>query len=294
MRIAFATASVVGGDVVDDDRHLAAAFARAGHEVVPLPWDDPAAPTGDVAAVILRSVWNYHRDLGAFLAWLRAIAAGTQLFNPYALVAANAEKSYLLGLVAAGVPIVPTEVVACGARADLAAIARAHAWPAVVVKPSVSASSDRTLLVGAHGADFAAGQRHLDALTAAGAALVQPFVREVLAMGERSLVFFDGQFSHAIEKEAFNPIDATVALPIDPTARELAVARAALATLAEVPLYARVDLVARECGGPQLMELELIEPELYFRCCAPAGERFVEAFERRMAESSGKSRTLCP
>ena len=55
-------------------------------------------------------------------------------------------------------------------------------------------------------------------------------------------------------------------------------ARAALRAVGEELLYARVD-VAPIDGTPHLMELEVIEPSLYFRMHPAAPRNFADAVE---------------
>jgi hypothetical protein len=104
-----------------------------------------------------------------------------------------------------------------------------------------------------------------------GAVLLQPYLAEVETLRERSLVFIAGKFTHAFTKPAFasNATGRTEVQPHTPSAEELRVAKAALAAAPLPTLYARVDL-APAPGGPLLMELELIEPDLALRLCPAA------------------------
>jgi glutathione synthase/RimK-type ligase-like ATP-grasp enzyme len=204
-------------------------------------------------------------------------SGAAQLVNPRDVVLANLHKRYLVELAARGVPVVPTTLVERGQTCELAAIAA----PSIVIKPEVGASSFRARR-------FAAGDpaalAHLAALTARGAALVQPYFASVESYGERSLVWIDGELSHAIRKtprfsEGSEHIAGTVASAAD----ERAVAEEAIAPVADRILYARVDL-ARDGGGqPCVMELELIEPSLYFGHREGSVERFVAALARMLA-----------
>ena len=51
--------------------------------------------------------------------------------------------------------------------------------------------------------------------------------------------------------------------------------------LASDLLYSRVDLVTSEAGEDVLMEVELIEPSLYFRKMPAAAEPFSDELARR-------------
>src|SRR5262249_12830814 len=148
-------------------------------------WDAPI-PT------ILRSTWNYALHPEAFAAWIDRVARAAPLWNPREVVHANLHKRYLVELAARGVPVVPTTIVERNGTIDLAA--RRERF---VVKPEVGASSLDTRAF--EPGDPAAGE-HLARLTARGAALVQPYVASVHDYGERSVVWIDGELSHAVRK----------------------------------------------------------------------------------------------
>ena len=109
-------------------------------------------------------------------------------------------------------------------------------------------------------------QAHLGALLAAGDALIQPYQPAVEDQRERSLVFIDGGFSHAFTKPPFlrGIGDGAGERSYEAGNAEVAVAWRALDASPAPVTYARVDLVP-SAGGPRLMELELIEPDLGLR-----------------------------
>ena len=267
-----------------DAAPLARALAAAGVDARVLPWEDAAAWTGDVPA-ILRSTWNYSLAVDDFLAWCARVAAAAPLWNPPEVVRANAHKRYLLDLAARGVPAVPTALVARGASAEdaLATIA-ARGWARLVIKPAVGAGSLGAAVfdAGAPGAhDAIAG--HLATWTARGDVLVQPYQRSVEGHGERSLVWIDGEVTHAMRKTPrFAGDDERVTGPHPIADDERAVAMAALAPWADRVLYGRVDLARADDGQPQVMELELIEPSLFFAWHPPALDRYVAGLTRRL------------
>jgi glutathione synthase/RimK-type ligase-like ATP-grasp enzyme len=147
----------------------------------------------------------------------------------------------------------------------------------MVIKPAVSASAYETHLVdGAHAPEV------LERLLAQGDVVVQEFVPEVTSAGEWSLIYFDRVFSHAVKK-APKLGDFRVQEEHggtfergDPPAQAVLVAESALRAVDDDLLYARVDVVERE-AGPLLMELELIEPSLFFRADPLAPARFAVA-----------------
>lgn len=264
----------------EHDRLLADALGGAPFVV----WDDPAVDWSQYDRVVVRGTWDYTRRVDEFLAWTRAV--GDRLVNAPALITWNADKRYLAELAAHGLPVVPTTVVEPGdALPEFSGEA--------VVKPTVSAGSRDTARF--QPSEHRAAARLLAAIHASGrAALVQPYVGSVDTRGETALVYFDGAFSHALGKRALlRPGGVEGANShTDPDAMSVREATDAERHLAEqvlgwvrnrfgaVPTIARVDLVDDAGGRPQLMELEVIEPCLFFALVPEAAPRLAAALRR--------------
>ncbi|MBP9206943.1 MAG: hypothetical protein KBG28_23440 [Kofleriaceae bacterium] len=266
-----------------DAAPLTAALAAAGIEASWVDWR-AGVPASD-APTLLRSTWDYSEHLPAFLRWCDAVDAAGGLLNPVAVVRGNVHKAYLLELARRGVPAVPTALVAPGtSAAEAIALAGTRGWGRVVIKPEVGAGSrgaGRFDLTHADGQ--AAAAAHLAHWCRSEAMLIQPYLAAVEGVGERSLVWIAGAFTHAVRKSPRFAGDAeaiTGPFPIDDDER--AVASAALAPLADQLLYARVDLVRDDGGQPCVMELELIEPSLFFARHPPSLERLVAALAARL------------
>lgn len=260
-----------------DAAPLAEALARAGIAFDVLAWEDPAVDWSAPRPTVIRSTWNYALDVDRYLAWIDRVAAAGPLFNPREVIRDNLHKRYLLALEARGVPIVPTTLVERGATLDLASLGFAGRF---VIKPEVGAGSLGARVFDTAGPDAAA---HLAALTARGAALVQPYVASVDDYGERSMIYLDGELSHAIRKSPrFAGQSESVTGPHPIADDERATALAALAPYGEL-LYARVDLARDADGRPRVMELELVEPSLFFAKQPGAADRFVAGLRRRLA-----------
>lgn len=267
-----------------DEAPLAAGLKAAGIEAKVVAWDDPAADWSAPAVSALRSCWNYPHHVDAFSAWLADVAGKTDLWNPVSVVQWNLHKSYLLDLQRRGLPVTPTAVIRRGQADDVRRIARDRGWSEIVVKPAVSASSWRTLRAGPERYDVA--QRHLDALVAERDALVQAFLPSVEDYGERSVVVVDGHVCHSVRKAPRFMDDVEVVshqpMPVAPAEAELA--RRAVAAVEGPVFYARVDLAPGDDGAPMLMELELIEPSLFFDQGPEALDRYVSGVRRRLAD----------
>jgi hypothetical protein len=266
-----------------DAEPLARALDEAGITARVEAWDDPAVDWTAARLTVLRSTWNYHLRRQGFLAWAEQVAAVSQLINPLAAVRWNSHKRYLLELQERGLPVTPTLCLDRGREASLATICREQGWDEVVVKPAVSASSYRTLRLGRD--DLRQGQRHLQQLLAEGDVLVQAYLPAVEGYGERALVWIDGELTHAVRKSPRFARDEEAVSGVLPVAEaEAGLAHRALAAVDTPLLYARVDLAPGPTGQPLLMELELVEPSLFFPQSPAALERFVAAIARRLGE----------
>ncbi len=265
-----------------DQAPLLAALRAEGLSAEVLAWDDPAADFSRARLTLLRSPWNYSMQPDAFLAWIDRTAACSSLWNRRETVRWNAHKSYLLDLAAWGIPVVPTQLVRRGEATELRELLRARGWPEVVIKPAVSGGSRQTIRVASGVAgDLDRGEAHLRALAAREDVLVQPYLPSVEGYGERAVVWIDGEATHAVRKSPRFLGDAeqvSAAVPI--AADEADLARRAVAVAPGELLYARVDVARDAQGSPCVMELELIEPSLFFPKAPAALDRYVDAVLR--------------
>ncbi|WP_256638148.1 ATP-grasp domain-containing protein [Streptomyces murinus] len=249
---------------------LVRALNDAGAQADAPYWDDPEIDWSAYDLVVVRSTWDYSWRAAEFTAWLERVARATRIANPAEVIRWNLDKRYLGELAAAGVPTVPTSYLAPG-EDGAPVLPTDHDY---VIKPTSGA-----------GARFAArytpaehetAVRHLARMHAEGfTAMVQPYLQGIDVTGERALQFFGGRLLHASRKGAVlspgTPYDADKVAhpdltPWQPTDAELAVAEKALAAVpgsAAPLLYARVDLADGPDGTPRLMELELVEPNLF-------------------------------
>jgi glutathione synthase/RimK-type ligase-like ATP-grasp enzyme len=233
---------------------------------------------------VIRAAWDYHLDEARYAAWLRRCQTeAVNVWNPPATVLANIDKGYLADFAEAGVAIVPIECVERGRRLSLRTLLETHNWVTAVVKPAVSASAYGTWRTSLETA--AADQSRFEAEAAQRSILVQPFADEIVASGEWSIVFFDGEYSHAVlKKPATGDFRVQEELggygePRDPAPAIVEQARRVLSHAIGPLLYARVDGIERD-GEFVLMELEINEPFLYIGSSSGAATRFAEAIVR--------------
>lgn len=244
---------------------LVDALTARGMRVTWAVWDDPVVDWAGFDLVVIRATWDYPARVERFRSWVRSPAVATRLVNPPNLVLGNLHKGYLADL---GDLAVPTVVVPAGMTVDL----RRLRWAASVVKPAVG--------VGGQGAVRRATQEDLDRLTLGPEpvdAIVQPYLPDVERRGEVSVVLVGGRPTHAVLKRPaegefriHEEWGGTAEL-VEAGPEELEVAAAALATLPTTPAYARVDLLY-DAGRPRVVEVELVEPYLWFELAPAAAD----------------------
>lgn len=257
---------------------LAAPLAAAGCEAVPTPWTRHAGDAGELLGfplVLPLLAWGYHRDHARWLRACRAWAdAGVRIANPPAVLAWNSDKRYLAALERQGIAIPPTTWSDRVDQALVDATFEATGAEALIVKPTVSGGAWKTQRL-------RRGERLADAPD--GAAMLQPYLPAIETAGETSLLFFDGRFSHAVNKR---PVAGDFRIQseyggdyrtVSPPPEALALARQVLAAADAPLLYARIDLVPDAAGRWLLMEAELIEPDLYLGQAPDAGAAFAAA-----------------
>lgn len=287
--VAFATAAEYP-DLHPDDILAVRALAGRGVEVRPEQWSDASAGWRGYDAVVIRSCWDYFGRVDEFRAWLtRLMADGARLLNPAPVVLANMDKRYLRGLEERGASTVPTVWIEPEDAARVPEILDRLPWGDVVVKPAVSAGAFRTVRTTRNALvrDAAPVQEILTGSTA----LVQPFLPEIEEQGEWSFLYFGDAFSHAVVKTPQRG-DFRVQwrhggthAKAEPPAALKAEADRILRLLPPGRLYSRVDGVVSG-GRFLLVEVELIEPYLFFQEDPASAGRFADALVAALTSRS--------
>ena len=275
----------------DDDQLFADALSARGVITQGIPWSDASAEWPGFDAVVVRSCWDYFLRADEFHAWLdRLEASGARVLNDVATLRWNADKTYLRDLAALGVPTIPTRWLDRGSAPSLEELRRATGWSELVVKPTVSGGAHRTWRVAPDAGPE--DQSRVAAMVEDGAAMVQPLLGEIERDGEWSLIFFAGRYSHAVLKRPRTGdfrVQREHGGSLEPVRPPRDVIAAAARVIAAIPvgdgppLYARVDgCIVR--GKLLLMELELLEPELFLRCDVAAPGRLADTVLERLTE----------
>lgn len=270
----------------ESERLMLPFLAASGIETEIVDWRSSSHDFGKFDLMVLRSCWDYHLRVSEFIDWLQRVAQATPVLNAVDTVLWNHNKFYLREVEALGIEIAPTVFVNGSGPIASSGWQEIRSWEKSVVKPAVSASAHKTWLFESVAVPDKA---ELHSRMEDEPFLIQQFIPEIETRGEISFIYIDGAYSHAVLKRPA-PGDFRVqkehggsAELFHPNSALLDQADQIAATVPQVreSLYCRIDAVARD-GKLVLMELELIEPELFLGLAEGAAEKFANAIARRV------------
>lgn len=267
-------------DLTKADQLLIPELAKFGIQAKAIIWDDPSVEWTSFDYLIFRNTWDYYEKESAFNLWLDKLEnLGVKTLNALDTIRANKHKFYLRTLEKQGIKILPTIFIEKTNHLDLAQMFP-KSWKKAVIKPAFSAGSYLTEVFEAD--NLAATNKKYQPIAAVKDLLLQQFMPEIQSLGETSLVFFNKQFSHAINKK---PVEGDFRIQVQfggkytailPNSALINQAQRIVDTFPDPLLYARVDgiVIGNEL---HLMEIECIEPDLYFNYSEGSKQRFVQA-----------------
>lgn len=258
--------SAFKSNIESEDELLLRFFSQKGVSARTEVWDDPQVAWESFDVVMIKSTWDYFDKPEEFRKWLKDMERRKiNLFNPVPVLRWNMDKIYLRDMEAANIPVIPSVWLDKGESFDLKSILKRLDADEIIVKPRISGASKNTIKVGLGNLDEA--NALLQKLTIHEDFMAQPYMKEV-EEGEHSYLFFNGQFSHAINKvpkkndfRVQHYFGGSID-PIVPQASLLMQAQRVSDLFATECLYARVDGIVRN-EILHIIELEVIEPMLY-------------------------------
>jgi len=261
---------------------------QLGWETHTVSWRDESIDWNQFEVVIIRSPWDYQQQPDNFMAVLKKIkASSARLENNFQLVEWNFNKKYLIDLEKHGIEIVPTLWKTSWQANEIETYFEYYQSDEMVVKPVISANADNTYWLKKNNY-----KQYLKAMEKSFSAIdymVQPFMPAITNEGEYSLFYFAGDYSHCILK---TPAEDDFRVQeehgsslklIQPEESLRQHADKVQRQLKPQPLYSRIDLV-RTKSGFAVMEVELIEPSLYFNMDPASPLRFALAFDKWMSK----------
>lgn len=270
-------------NILHEDRLVQKALERNGLRVTRKSWSDPNFDWSSTKAVIFRTTWDYFDRYTEWQNWLEKVDQQTQMINPYALIKWNMDKHYLRDLQRRGVNIPETIYLEKGTAQNIQEILDQNEWDECILKPCISGAARLTFRI--NRANLEAHEEVFKKHKAQEAFMLQPFQKSVITDGEISLMVMGGQFTHAVLKKAkagdFRVQDdfGGIVHEYHPTQEEIAFAEKAIAACSPSPFYARVDVIRDNHGELAVIELEMIEPELWFRMKPDAADVLAQAIQ---------------
>jgi glutathione synthase/RimK-type ligase-like ATP-grasp enzyme len=283
-----ATTAVEGdwylSNILLDDGLLQAALSQLGISSVRVDWSRPDVDWSQFRCAVFRTTWDYFDRQREFQEWLSFVKTQTRLCNDARLISWNMDKHYLADLEAKGVTTVPSRFIERGSPVNLLTLLEEAGWNEAIIKPCVSGAARHTYRFDRDKA--ASLQAIIEPLLLEESFLLQSFQESVVRDGEDTLMFFGNRFTHAVRKVA-KPGDFRVqddhggkVFHHVATDEQIAFAQRALAACEPAPAYGRVDLVRDNQGDLAVMELELIEPELWLRNYPSSAMAFAESIAK--------------
>jgi glutathione synthase/RimK-type ligase-like ATP-grasp enzyme len=273
-------------NILFEDHIVQKALEESGLQVQRKDWADPEFDWSTTRSVIFRSTWDYFDRFEEFKSWLNFVAQKTHLINSHELVKWNIDKHYLADLVRNNIAVVPTRFIESGSNLSLQYLHEITGWTDTVIKPTVGGAGRHTYRIDAHNLNIIA--QKLESVMQEESFMLQPFQHSIIDSGERSLVFFGLNYSHSVLKKAregdFRVQDdfGGSVLPYEPGKKEIQFARSAIQACPEIPLYSRVDIITANNGKYAISELELIEPELWFRIKPEAAQMLAKEIVKKL------------
>ncbi|WP_127020556.1 ATP-grasp domain-containing protein [Flagellimonas beolgyonensis] len=278
-------------NVLLEDRLVLEALQNEGLNAIRKSWDDPDFDWSQTHFALFRTTWDYFDRYQEFSEWFQKASSQTQFINSKQLIHWNIDKHYLMDLAKQGVRIPKTLIVEKGSDMTLKTAfdraVQAHSFrnDLFVLKPCVSGAARHTYKI--NSADIENFEGIFKELIAEEAMMLQEFQNNIVTEGEMSMMLFDGAFTHAVLKIA-KPGDFRVqddfggsVHEYSPSKEQIVFAQKVVQAAPELPIYARVDLFKDNEGEWALAELEIFEPELWFRRNPNAATTLAKAIKSR-------------
>jgi glutathione synthase/RimK-type ligase-like ATP-grasp enzyme len=273
-------------NILYEDQLLSEALKKHGLTSKRVNWADPDINWSDYRSAVFRTTWDYFERFDEFRPWLEMAEKTLKVINRPELIRWNLDKHYLADLQSRGIPVVESRFIEIGSDANLSALLSETGWEEAVIKPCISGAAWHTYRVNSSNADDI--ETIVQPLLKKHSFILQPFLKEIVETGEDTLIVIGGKVTHSVRKVA-KPGDFRVqddhggkvhkhtALP-----GQIRLAESAMAACNPQPLYGRVDMVRDNNGQWVVMELEIIEPELWMRFNPTSADAFAEVLAKEL------------
>ena len=256
-------------NVLKEDGLVIEGLEKLNLRTIKKDWNDTNFNWSSTKSAIFRSTWDYFDQFSTFRNWLDLVKDQCYLINPYQQINWNLDKHYLIDLQKLDLPIVESVFVSKKTNLNLETISKSKNWKDIVIKPTISGAARHTYLL--KNEEIKNFQEKWLSLTSMEDFMVQEFQNNILSSGEIAVMLFGGKYSHSVLKKAkkgdFRVQDdfGGSVEKINPSLEIIQLAEKTIKSLKTIPIYSRVDIIFDNNNRPVISELELIEPELWFR-----------------------------
>ena len=267
-------------NVLKEDNLVRKALENEGLKVHRTNWDDPDFDWETTKYVLFRTTWDYFDRFTEFSKWLNMVSKKTILINQKELIYWNIDKHYLIDLKENGIHIPNTKFIEPGDKRTLEEIVQSSNWDEIILKPAISGAARHTYRFKKNDVP-----KHADIyseLILNESMILQEYQKNIMSKGEVAYMVFGGRYSHAVLKKA-KPGDFRVqddfggtVHDYSPSKEEIMFVENAFKAVKPSPLYARVDVIWDNNDELAIGEIELIEPELWFRMKDGSAKVFAE------------------
>lgn len=273
-------------NILTEDGLLQAALEKLGLRVTRKDWADPDFDWSTPKCAIFRTTWDYFDRFEEFKVWLGQVESLTQFINPISQIRWNMDKWYLRDIQEKGIKVVETKYIKQGEVNSLADCIKETGWEEVILKPTIAGAARHTYRldtsnIEAHEEIFAELMKSEDMM-------LQPFQNNIMLKGEVSFIVIGGKYTHSVLKKGkagdFRVQDdfGGTLHEYQPTEEEITFAEEVAQACDPLPAYARVDVMWDNDGELAVSEVELVEPELWFRRNEKAAEQLATVIKARL------------
>lgn len=280
-------------NVLTEDALLQKALEDLGLVVIRKDWADPEFNWAHTKCAVFRSTWDYFDRFSEFKSWLERVEPLTTFVNPIPQIKWNTDKWYLKDLSQQGIHVVETSYIKKGENRSLDALISETGWKEVILKPTIAGAARHTYRVNSD--TVSEHEAIFRQLIANEDMMLQPFQINIMEKGEISFMVIGGKFTHAVLKKGkagdFRVQDdfGGTLHEYHPSSEEIQFSEEVVQACEPIPAYARVDVMWDNDGNLALSEVEILEPELWFRRNENAAHTLAEVIAERIKEKEART-----
>lgn len=275
-------------NVLREDELVINALKEKNLSVVKKDWNDSIFDWETTRSILFRSTWDYFDKFELFKKWFNKTKNKCLMINSTETIEWNIDKHYLLDLHEHQIPIPNSEFIKRGSSIDLSLLMQKKNWNEIVVKPTISGAAKNTYRLKEE--EIIQFGPTWEKLIYKEDFIVQEFQNNVITEGEVAMIVIGGKFTHAVLKKAkegdFRVQDdfgGSIAI-YNPSEEMVKLAEKCTRILTPIPSYARVDIIWDNLRELAVSELELIEPELWFRLNPNAAQKLAQHVDLILSE----------